>query len=212
MYLQWSEFHTTGQTGRVETAIRPEWLAHIEAGPRVRGRVVMQSITVFYSLPILEKGFYTCGIPPTLSSHGLIGSEISLSRSKKGWKKSFQPKWFVLIVGKLTGENRAVDMPTCFHLPTLFPPIVGGLVEATGSTQTEWFTDGFWLHEGSTGNIQVGRSITHHFQSMGCCPEMEQTRSWREVPSLWGTQGIFHCWGDTLHKDPRDPSSAGKRK
>lgn len=41
-------------------------------------------------------------------------------------------KWFVLIAGKPTGENRAVDMPTCFHLPPSSHPLWGGLVETAG--------------------------------------------------------------------------------
>lgn len=84
----------TGQTGEAETAIRPGWLAHIEAEPRVRGREAVQRGAVFHKLPSLDKEIYRLRKWPT--SHPRMACPVvksSLGRLQEKKKKTFLPKW-----------------------------------------------------------------------------------------------------------------------
>lgn len=74
----------TGQTGWAEICSWPRWLAHMEAGPRVRGRVAVQKVAAYYSPPALEKEFCKCGDAPTPFPMACRAVKSLLRRLQKG--------------------------------------------------------------------------------------------------------------------------------
>lgn len=142
----WSTI-TTGQKGRADTAMGPQWLTDIEAGPRIRGREIVQSqrtpqpASTRQRISHMREPAHTCGLPDRQKS--LLG------RSLKGCK-NFQSKSSVLIVANHTRKSRTLD--SWNHFPTkpscTISIQIGPRLRQLGSTQTaqlDWQLLATWM-------------------------------------------------------------------
>lgn len=188
-----------------QTRVGLQCLAYIDSRSRVRGREAVQKITVLHSSPAPDIGFHRDRNPPTPSSCVLLSSKILTQEITKGLKKTFQPKWSVLIVAKPVRKSRAVGALTPF--PSLLPTPPSAITMQPGRGRCV---------NPDRAVVPVApcyrkAALVTHSPPLPI-PGVVSLDQGNWATHLLGKYEVFSTAKTTLsHRDPRSPSSAGKR-